>query len=165
MKRFLNTLVVLFFLPTMAYANEQCNITSVSLNKFKLSTQYTFKNRLSPDLNIYTPVPESTIISVDPILIFKNKKSVGFQKINERFGQNIPKQLKEKWNIDCRNQIIEITKKNYQVLIINDEKTLDDQDRMTVFIIPKNDKESDYFYLISFIGYTHTQTIQMLIKD
>lgn len=165
MKRLLSTMIVLLSLSFMTYANEQCNLTPVSLNKYTPSAEYVFQNRLSPDLNIYTAIPESTIISGDPILIFKNKKSIGFQKINESFEQNIPMLLKEKWNINCKNQIVEITKKNYQVLIIDDEKTLEGKNRMTVFIIPKNKKISNYFYLISFIGYTHEQTIQMLIKD
>lgn len=165
MKRFLTTTIVLFSLSFMAYANVQCNVTSVSSSSYQLSDKYLFKNRLSPDLVIYTEVPHSTIISGDPILIFENKNSIGFQTINEPFGQNIPKRLKDKWNVDCKKQIIEINKDNYQLLVIDDEKTMDEQDRTTVFIIPKNKKESDHFYLISFIGYTHKQTIQMLIRD
>ncbi|AWM79315.1 hypothetical protein DKL61_02495 [Gammaproteobacteria bacterium ESL0073] len=111
MKRLLSTMIFLLSLSFMTYANEQCNLTPVSLNKYTPSAEYVFQNRLSPDLNIYTAIPESTIISGDPILIFKNKKSIGFQKINESFGQNIPILLKEKWNINCKNQIVEITKK------------------------------------------------------
>ncbi|MFD1259784.1 hypothetical protein [Entomomonas asaccharolytica] len=166
MKRFLIT-CFLCSLVLMVKANEQCQIKPIPTEYKTVNNKFLFKNRLAPDLIVYTANPESTIISGDPILIFSDKKSIGFQQINESFGneQEIPKLLKEKWDIDCSNAITEIRKSNYQLLIANDGKTLEGLSRTTVFIIPKNKKFTDYFYLLSFIGYTDEEVVEMLIKD
>lgn len=164
MTRFLVYMTICLLTP-VALANQDCKITTVTSAVTTTDKEFTFKNRLTPLLNIYTETPESTIMGGDPILIFKNNRHISFQKINQYFGdsEDLPKILSSDWAVDCKLAIPKIIKRDYQILVTPDEKTLEGKERFSVFIL--NSKFNDHYHLLSFIGYTQEEVIKMLIKD
>ncbi|QQP86958.1 hypothetical protein [Entomomonas asaccharolytica] len=164
MKRFLLSFFLCIWAVSVS-ANNECKITSIypKIN----NNQFTFKNRLAHDLTIYSNIPKSTIVGGDPILVFKDKNTLGFQLINESFSdqEDILKTLQDKWNTDCNNKIYQITKNNYLILITKENNPLTDKESFTAYILPQKNKGNSYFYLVSFRGFTENQVIQMLIKE
>lgn len=153
-------LLVTLLYSSFVIANE-CKIISQELN-YKQSKELTFKNRLLNKLSFNVPPPNQMLYGSDsPILIYNKNKYIGFQLIPESFGdkEKRAEQLLSKWEFPCKDPVIELTTKDYQILIIDDEFKAANKRYKSVFFI--NDKK-DYYYLIDFTGFTDSEIKQIL---
>ncbi len=156
-------LLVLSFSCGLSMANE-CQIKEI--NPKLENNNFTFQNILEKDLNVFTATPVKSLVGGMPILIFENKKHVGFQRLEENFySQGTLEKSLKKWSPNCDVAIQKFTKGGYTYLSESTKSLLDDRNLVTVFIIPDKQKATDHFYLLSFLGFDQKDVIQMLIKN
>lgn len=159
--------VFLFF--CLSYSNlvnaNQCKIVNNTIEK-SLEANLPLKNILQSGLEVYTPIPKETILSSDGIVFVYGKDNIiGLLTVQEKFQikETIEKTIKEAYFYDCVEPIIKIDKPDFNIFIIENKSNLDDKLRMTVFFI--NKKDDSYFYLLSSIGLSKNEVIQMLIRE
>lgn len=163
-KIILSTLLVLLACSGLSMANE-CRIKEISPKA--VSNEFTLENILEKDLKVFTGNPVKTLVGSMPILIFENKKHIGFQRIDENFysQQSLEKSF-QKQAVNCQSNTPYFEKNGYTFLLKSVEPLPSDNRKTTsVFIIPDPKKNKDYFYLVSFVGFDQQDIIQMLIKD
>ncbi|AWM80509.1 hypothetical protein DKL61_09155 [Gammaproteobacteria bacterium ESL0073] len=131
------------------------------------ANNFTFENILAQDLKVFTETPIKALVNSMPILIFKNKQHVGFQRIDKNFytQDTLEKSFQEQ-SVNCQSETPYFVKDGYTFLLKSVEPLPSDSRKTTsVFIIPDPKKTKDYFYFVSFVGFDQQDIIQMLIKD
>ncbi len=141
-------------------ANE-CKIVSQEL-KYQQSKELTFKNSLLNKLFFDVPPPNQMLYGSDsPILIYDKNKYIGYQLINEPFGdkEKRAEQLFNKWEFPCKTPVITFSTKDYQILVIDNEFKAINSVYKTVFFINDN---KGYYYLINFKGFSDQELNRIL---
>lgn len=159
----LSTLILLVLSCGLSMANE-CQIKEI--NPKAESNNFTFENILEKDLKVFTANPIKTFVGSMPILIFENKKHIGFQRLEENFYSkaSLEESFKKREGL-CISETLKFTKNGYTFLIESVSPIGDDRETTSVFIVPDPKKTKDYFYLVSFVGFDQQDVTQMLIKN
>lgn len=158
MKRFLAFLFICFFI-SISLANE-CQIKEITPKEE--TNSFIFKTTLQKNLFIYTPQPKEALLSSDGVIYIYDKDNIiGFITAREKFQkfETIEKTIQKSYFYDCSKPIIKFGKSNFDIFVI--ESNLNDKPKISALIIDKTD--DSYFYLLSFIGFSKDQAIQMLI--